>query len=130
MKEIVSSLLIVIIVCTASLLMAKYLDATSSEIISSLENLKSQIKIARDEGNVNNIIDTSNEILTKWKGVDETWSMLIMHAELDMIMLSILEVNAAIETNSLDDALEEIDNTIFLVGHIREKEALKLKNIF
>ena len=130
MKEIVSSIIIVVIVCAASFLLEKYLDKTSSEIIENLENLKSQIKIARDVGSNASITDASNEILKKWEEADATWSMLIMHEELDMIMLSILEVNAAVETSSFDDALEEIDKTILLVGHIREKEALKIKNIF
>ena len=39
MKEIVSSIIVVVIVCAASFLLEKYLDKTSSEIIENLENL-------------------------------------------------------------------------------------------
>ena len=47
-----------------------------------------------------------------------------------MIEMSILEVKSCIQTQNLDGGLEEIDKTIFLVGHIKEKEALKWRNIF
>ena len=77
-----------------------------------------------------NINRLANEIEEEWKEINKIWSTVILHEELDMIEMSILEVKSCIQTQNLDGGLEEIDKTIFLVGHIKEKEALKWRNIF
>lgn len=130
MREIIGIAIIITIITVASLSLQKYLDKTSDEILSKLENLREEIKnaqITNDNGKASQI---SNEIVEKWEKVSEVWATIVVHQELDNIKLSILEVNGAVEAGSFDDALEEIDKTVFLAGHIKEKEAFRLKNIF
>lgn len=130
MKEIIGITIIVILVSTASLILQKYLEKTSDEILSKLDNLKEEIKLAQETNDTTKTTEISNDIVKKWEEVSEIWSTIVVHQELDNIKLSILEVNGAVETGSFDDALEEIDKTIFLAGHIKEKESFRLKNIF
>ena len=130
MKEIIGIVIIISIIIISSFILQSYLERTSEEILSKLYNLKEEIKQAQVSKNNKNIIKVSSEIIEKWGEVSDIWATVVAHQELDNIKLSILEVNAALETNSLEDSLEEIDKTIFLVGHIQEKEKLKLKNIF
>ena len=92
----------------------------------SLEDLKEKINNSDESG----ALDSSNAILKRWGEIDEVWSTLIPHNELDTIMLSMLKLKSNVETKMLNDALEEIDKTVFLVGHIKNKVALEIKNIF
>ncbi|MBR6033355.1 MAG: DUF4363 family protein [Clostridia bacterium] len=130
MKEIIGIIVIVSIVCATSFLLQKYLNNTSDEILAKLESLKNEIEIAQVESSNTKVTEMSEDVIKKWDEMNDIWSMLVVHQELDNIKLSILEVKGAVSTSSFDDALEEIDKAIFLVGHIKEKEAFKLKNVF
>lgn len=130
MKEIIGIIIIVITVTVTSTVLQSYLEKTTDEILSKLNSLKEDLIHAQIEGDNIKIKEDSKEIAQKWEEISRIWSMIVMHQELDNIKLSILEVNGAIEVGNIDDALEEIDKTIFLSGHIKEKEAFKLKNIF
>ena len=99
-------------------------------MLEKLENLKNEIEIAQNEEKNTKVIEMSEYVIKKWDEMNDIWSMLVVHQELDNIKLSILEIKGAVATSSFDDALEEIDKTIFLVEHIKEKEAFKLKNVF
>ena len=130
MKEIIEIIIILVVVCTTSLVLQQYLEKTSEDILSKLNNLKEEMKLAQESNNTDNVKKISDEIIKKWEEISEVWSMVVVHQELDNIKLSILEVKGALESDSLDDAMEEIDKTIFLTGHIKEKESFRLKNIF
>ena len=130
MKELIGIAIIIIIVTYSSFVLQKYLEKTSDEILAKLDNLKTEIKLAQVLNDSTKVKEISNSILEKWEEISEIWSTIVIHQELDNIKLSILEVNGAIESGSFDDAIEEIDKTIFLAGHIKEKESFRLKNIF
>lgn len=130
MKEVVIIIVVVLMVGITSVLIQNYLGQTSNEIIDYLETLKGQIKQAQVTNQKEEAMKTAQKALEKWEEVNKNWSMVVVHEELDNIELSLLEVKSALETDSYDDSLEEIDKSIFLVGHIKEKEAFKIKNIF
>ena len=130
MKEIIGIIVIVISICVTSFVLQTYLEKSSDELLTGLNNLKQIIKQEETSSANIKIKETSNYILNKWEETYKIWSMFVMHQELDNIKLSILEVTGAIEVNKKEDALEEIDKTIYLVGHIKEKEEFKLKNLF
>ena len=130
MKELSIIIIVIIIVCIASFFMQKYLVQTSDEILSNLERLKEQIREAQESGNNESAKSLSEDVMNKWEEIHKQWSMVVLHEDLDIIELSLIEVNACVEIGSFEDGLQEIDRSIFLVGHIKEKEAFKLKNIF
>lgn len=130
MKEIVIILVVIALVCTANFMVQQYLTQTSDEMLGQLAILKEELKQAQNSGDNEKAKSISEEVLANWEIIDKNWSMIIIHEELDMIELSLLQVNAAVEVGSFEDGLQEIDKSIFLVGHIKEKESFKIKNIF
>ena len=130
MKEIIEVSLILVAVCTTSIVLQKYLEKTSDEILFNLNNLKDEIILAKELNSTENLKQVLNDLMEKWEEISKVWSMVVAHQELDNIKLSILEIKGAIESSSLEDAIEEIEKTIFLAGHIKEKESFRLKNIF
>ena len=47
-----------------------------------------------------------------------------------MIETSLIKMSANIEYGTISDSIEELENLIFLVEHISDKEEFNIKNIF
>lgn len=130
MKEVTISIIAIVIVVIASVITQKYLEKTSTEILDKLSELKTEVKNAQENDNTNNATKISTEILEKWEETNTIWSTLIIHEELDNIELSLIELKSHIENSEFEEGLAEIEKSMFLVGHIQEKEKFKIKNIF
>ncbi len=131
MKETIIMIIILILIIASGIGIQKYLVESSNMLCEKLENLKTEIGMEKQEQKTTeNINRLANEIEEEWKEINKIWSTVILHEELDMIEMSLLEVKSSIQVQDLESSLEEIDKTIFLVGHIKEKEALKWRNIF
>ena len=127
MKECVIILAVIILVTITSIWSEKYLEKTSNSLISELDELKNLLQDER-EADAQSLL--AQNIYTKWQDLRNNWSLLTTHEELDTIELSILGMKAGIEKESNDTALTELEKSKFLIGHIKEKENFKLKNIF
>lgn len=121
---------VILLVITASIISQNYLNQSSDMLLGKLETLKTEIQNAKQTGALENAIELSENVLNNWEEINKNWSMLVVHEELDLIELSLIGVKASVESGSAEDALQEIDKSLFLVGHIKEKESFKIKNIF
>ena len=96
MKEILI-VVVVAIVVTASIFIQKYLNSTSKELLNKLEKLKKEM----EEADFENAYILSEETIKKWEEINEYWSLMVLHQEIDQIELSIIGVDAAIKGNNL-----------------------------
>lgn len=129
-KESIIIIAVIILVIAASIISQNYLNQSSDMLLGKLETLKTEIQNAKQTGALENAIELSENVLNNWEEINKNWSMLVVHEELDLIELSLIGVKASVESGSAEDALQEIDKSLFLVGHIKEKESFKIKNIF
>lgn len=129
-KESIIIIAVIILVIAASIISQNYLNQSSDMLLGKLETLKTEIQNAKQTGALENAIGLSENVLNNWEEINKNWSMLVVHEELDLIELSLIGVKASVESGSAEDALQEIDKSLFLVGHIKEKESFKIKNIF
>lgn len=129
-KDNLIIILILIIIVTAGICTKKYLDNTTYELTSELEKLKSDI-IATDEnnGNRDKIKEKMQTIDEEWNKKSEIWSILVLHSELDLIETSLTKMKSELENGSLYISIEALDNSIFLINHIKDKEKFCIKNI-
>ena len=130
MKETIISIFILIIIFGGAIYTKNFLEKTSQEIISKLDELKEEIVIAKENEERQKVKELSNEIYDKWEEMDKTWSTLVFHEELDTIQISLTKMKAQIEEGELEESLEELETTKFLINHIKEKEKFNLKNVF
>lgn len=72
----------------------------------------------------------ANDIYQKWREVSEKWSIIVDHQEIDLIEKALLAVKSTIETEEYNKSIQKIQESIYLIGHIKEKEELNIKNIF
>ena len=93
-------------------------------------------ELGRLETNINEnmqkeeIDKNANDIYQKWREVSEKWSIIIDHQEIDLIEKALLAVKSTIETEEYNKSIQKIQESIYLIGHIKEKEELNIKNIF
>jgi len=130
MKEITIIIIILVIIFGGAIYTKNFLNKTSEEIISKLDELKEKIVIAKENDERQNVKELSNEIYEKWEEIDKSWSILVFHEELDTIQISLTKMKAQIEEGELEESLEELETTKFLINHIKEKEKFNLKNVF
>ena len=67
---------------------------------------------------------------SEWEKINEKWSVIILHDEIDLIETALIKMKAEIKSGEIEDSMAEIDTSIFLLNHIKEKEKTSLKNIF
>ena len=101
------------------------------------ENTDALLKeLGRLETNINEnmkkeeIDKNANNIYQKWREVSEKWSIIVDHQEIDLIEKALLAVKSTIETEEYNRSIQKIQESIYLIGHIKEKEELNIKNIF
>ena len=128
MKEAIIIVFILIIIFGGALYTQKFLNNTSDMLVSKLENLKSDLK--NKKGEQQGLEKQTDEIYGEWQNINEKWSVIVLHDEIDLIETSLIKMKSKIKTGSLDESMEDLDTSIFLLKHIKEKEKTKLKNIF
>ena len=128
MKEITIIIVILIIIFCGAIYTQRFLNNTSDLLVSKLEELKDGIeekKITEDE-----MKSKTDEIYGKWEDINEKWSVIVLHDEIDLIETSLIRMKSKIQTSKIEESMEDLDTSIFLLKHIKEKEKTNLKNIF
>ena len=128
MKEIIIIISILIIIFAGSIITQMYLNKTSALLIDKLENIKSDIE--NEKFDREKVSKKAEEMYSEWEKINEKWSVIILHDEIDLIETAIIKMKAEIKSGEIEDSMAEIDTSIFLLNHIKEKEKTSLKNIF
>lgn len=132
MKETIIIIIILILIFLGDYLIAKYLDNTSTSLVSKLDSLENNI-IKLEESNSEGrekITKEIEDVKEEWNTIEEIWAIIVLHQEIDNIEISLLKLESEIKYGELYEALEELSTAKFLVHHIEDKEKFNLKNIF
>mgnify|MGYP004494918687 CR=1 FL=1 len=129
MKEIIIIIISVALVWTGAYVSQNYLTKTSDELVNNIEDLKIEIQKAKKEEDSESIA-LADDIYNKWKEIEEKWSIIITHDELDLIEISLIGMKTCIEEKQYAKSIEELEKSIYLLEHIKDKEKFDLKNIF
>ena len=128
MRETIIILSILIIIFVGACITQKFLNNTADLLVNKLEDLKSGIEESKiDE---KEMIEKTDEIYSKWEEINERWSVIVLHDEIDLIETSLIRMKSKIKTGEIQESMEDLDTSIFLIKHIKEKEKTNLKNIF
>ncbi len=122
-KEIVICIIIIFLIVLGNIVTQKYTENSIKELGDSLNKIKeaSDSSLAKEE------INNSQKI---WNERYKTLAYYIEHDELEKVTEAIIKSKSNIDTGDEGQAIENIDNCIFLLDHIKEKEKFNLRNIF
>ena len=127
MKEVIIIIVILLIIFLGNIAIQMYLGKSIDEIEPELNKLKIEAVYKKNFTEAKNILDN---ILENWDNKKEKWSVIADHNHIDKIELSLISIKSKIELEEEMELLSEIDKSIFLLKDTKEKNVLKLKNIF
>lgn len=128
MKQIIIMIIILIIIISGAMYIQKFLGDTSKPLVSKLKEIKADV----ENGNIedNGAKEKSEEVYKEWEDISAKWAIIVLHDEMDLIEMSLIKMRANIEMGNMQDSIQELETSIFLLEHIGEKEKTSLKNIF
>lgn len=127
-REAVITILILLAILIGEWLTQSYSKKTLSGVQGSLKELKEQILSSEME--VSELIDKTNQIYEKWEEDNQLLSYYLEHNELEKVNTQIVLVKGFLESDTPGDAIPEIEEGIYILEHIKEKEKLSIKNVF
>ena len=153
-KELVISIIIVASIFVLDYITQKYTDNVINEAIQDLNTIKLALKERKEEEEGLNeeeneteetnegeeeiekldeeekILKQASENYEKWLKYHKTLAFYIEHNELEKVETNYVAGKSFIENAKYEDAMSEIEKTIFVLQHINDKYSVNLENIF
>lgn len=127
MKEIIISIIVIICIFIGNGITQKYTGYSTESTSEELNNLKQSMISGEDNEKLKNTVDTIHE---QWDKKYEKLAYYIEHNELEKIESGLTLIRSYIETEEYSESIGKVDETIFLLRHIEDKNKFNLKNIF
>ena len=125
-KEIIISVVILILVIILDIITQRYTNTTMYEISQELTKIREDLFEERI-GDVDSKID---RVIEDWNKYKEKLMIFIEHDELEKVEMYVLETKSYIETKQYDMGIQSLDTGLFIIDHIIEKYKFTWKSIF
>ncbi len=127
-KELIIATIIIITIFGMDFITQKYTDKAVRETISNLTYIQEKISDENidNEKTVKNMLDVHK----KWINYHIPLAFYLEHNELEKIDTSFVAGKSYIESKKYEDAHSELEKTIFVLQHIKDKYSIKWENIF
>ena len=127
-KELWVCIIIVILICIGDFFTQKYTKMCINEADSDLRELRAELM--KDEVDSESAKKGMKELQEKWGKRHPKLSYYIEHDELEKVETELAGVNGYIEIEEYKEAVIEIDKTMYILEHIKNKNLFNLENIF
>ena len=129
-KELIISIIIVVLIFVGNAVTENYTRESVDETKQSLSALREEIIKNEDEVDVNITKEKIDDIHEQWDSRYEKLAYYIEHDELEKVKTELTGLRGYIEKEEYSEAVPELDKSVYILEHIKEKTALNLKNIF
>lgn len=129
-KELVISAIIVATIFIGNGITENYTKQSVEEAINNLSELREEV--IKEEENINSDIakEKIDNVHEKWDARYEKLAYYIEHDELEKVETELTGLRGYIEKEEYTEAVPEIDKSMFILEHIKDKTSFNLKNIF
>ena len=125
-KEIIIVFIIIIIIFATDILTQNFTKKSISLINEKLDNIKTTI-INNETNDLNSEIKNLDE---NWTDINNKMSFYIEHDELEKVNTSLVKIKSYIEFEEYSEAVPELEECKYILDHIKEKQRLKIINLF
>ena len=125
-KEIVISIFVVILIIVLNIITQTNIKETYAQLEDNLIQLKENMKNNNDDFVKKQIQSIENQ----WTENYEKLAYYVEHEELEKVETQIVKLKANIDTKEYNVGIENLDTCIYILQHIKDKNALKIVNIF
>ena len=127
-KEIIISIIIIVILVSFDFVLQKYTNDSIEEISGEISKLENDIRENRLDAK--QIEQQTEQVYEKWMGYHEKLVYYIEHDELEKVETNFIAGKSFIKSKKYSDAISELEKTSFVLEHIKDKYSFNLENIF
>lgn len=124
-KELIISIFIVIVIVTGDCVTQNYTNESINETSASLMELRKNL--VKDDVNSEQLAKSIND---EWSNRHKMLAYYIEHNELEKVETNLSALIGYIEVHQNEEAIVELDRTVYILGHIKNKNVFNLENIF
>ena len=125
-KEIIISVVIIVLVFFGDIFTINYTKKTVSELCNDIYKLKQ----ALEENNNETITSSLQELEEHIKTVHQSLAYYIEHDEIEKVETNFTECKSHVENHQYNFAISKLDITVYVLEHITDKYSFNLENIF
>ena len=126
-RDIVFCIIIIVIIITVDFFIQDYIKNSAEDLTIKLDNLKQEIS-NKEEDKINEV-DTK-EVRETWKEKYKILASVIEHDELEKVEKNLTGIYSALESKELSEVISELDESMFILRHIKDKYSFKIENVF
>ena len=127
-KEVIISIIIVITIITGNVLTRNYTKSSIDRMNEELAQMREEL--IKEERKDQKLVEQMSQLDKKWQELSGKLAYYIEHDELEKVQTELVALKANIDTQEYETGNENLDRCKFILDHIKDKEALKIKNIF
>lgn len=125
-KETVTCIIIIVLIVCLDLFTQNYTKQSVETITEELALIKEEMTL----GNKEKTKEKIDELNQKWKEKHDKLAYYIEHDELEKVNTSLVKIKSYIEIEEYNEAIPEITECKYILEHIKEKQRLKIINVF
>lgn len=127
-KEAIITIIIIILIFAGEWITQNYTKKTLGKTQDQLRELKEDI--LNSQNNNSYLIEKTDKIYEDWEKENEILSYYLEHNELEKVNTQIILIKGYLESDTPQDSIPDLEEGIYILDHIKQKEVFNLKNIF
>ena len=127
-KEWIICTVVIIAIIIANIITQNYTNKSIELLDEKLELLKEEL--IKEEVEKEVVDKKMKEIMEIWKEKFNKLAYYIEHDELEKVETELTALKANIEVEEYEEGVSELEKSIFILNHIKEKFKFDIKNIF
>ena len=128
-KEFIVCVVIVVAIIVGDIFLQRYTKESLNLINEKLSEIKEDLKKGEDLKK-EEINKTIGEINKEWDKRFNILTCFLEHNELEKVKTQLVSITAGLEIHDNEYVYEELNKTIYILEHIRDKESFRIDNIF
>lgn len=125
-KEISIITIVIALILLLDVVTNNYTTYAADTLSENLNTLRQHI-MAKNEKEINNKIKEIEDI---WHNYHEVLAYYIEHDELEKVETELTTLKGSLEVKEYEHCIENLDTTIFILEHIKDKERFSIQSIF
>lgn len=127
-KEWIICIIVILIVAVTDIITQNYTNKSVECIDDKLEVLKEELM--KEEVQHEKVEEQMQDVIKNWKEKYKKLAYYIEHDELEKVETELTSLSAHIDVEEYEDGVPELEKSIFILNHIKEKFKFDIKNIF
>ena len=120
-------IIIIVVIIIFDYFIQDYIKDSAEEMTIKLNYLKQEV-LKKEEDKINEV-DTRS-VRKTWEEKYKFLASVIEHDELEKVEKNLTGIYSALESKELSETISELDESMFILRHIKDKYSFKIENVF